>query len=233
MAAEDRRSFRWGGSFAPRTGWAAGPFRSRWTLDRGGAARNRVSPWRFPEPLPSPPSIKCTGLREPTGGNFRREQRQHTKPSPAEAVDSCFFVWFSLRPEATFRLLLGPMGFVPDAPPSSTLWRFPTGLSLQGRSPHARLRGRLAHSTRPRPGIAMAFGVSAPAVATNSPRPSCRMPSYGAVVFVGTRVPLQNLIDSLEGGESIEDFLDGFPSVKREQVLAVIEAGKLAMMETV
>ena len=88
MAAEDRRSFRWGGSFAPRTGWAAGPIRSRWTLDRGGAARNRVSPWRFPEPLPSPPSIKCTGLREPTGGNFRRERRQHTKPSPAEAVDS-------------------------------------------------------------------------------------------------------------------------------------------------
>ena len=48
----------------------------------------------------------------------------------------------------------------------------------------------------------------------------------GTPVFVGTRVPLQNLIDSLEGGESIEDFLDGFPSVKREQVLAVIEAGR-------
>ena len=43
----------------------------------------------------------------------------------------------------------------------------------------------------------------------------------GTPVFVGTRVPLQNLIDSLEGGESIEDFLDGFPSVKREQVIAV------------
>ena len=41
---------------------------------------------------------------------------------------------------------------------------------------------------------------------------------------MGTRVPLQNLIDYLEGGESIEDFLDGFPSVKREQVIAVIEA---------
>lgn len=53
----------------------------------------------------------------------------------------------------------------------------------------------------------------------------------GTPVFVGTRVPLQNLVDSLEGGESIEDFLDGFPSVKREQVLAVIEAGKLAMLE--
>jgi len=55
----------------------------------------------------------------------------------------------------------------------------------------------------------------------------------GAPVFVGTRVPLQNLIDYLEGGESIDDFLDGFPSVNREQVIAVIEAGKLKMLETV
>ena len=55
----------------------------------------------------------------------------------------------------------------------------------------------------------------------------------GTPVFVGTRVPLQNLIDYLEGGESIEDFLDGFPSVKREQVVAVIEAGKLTMLEAV
>jgi uncharacterized protein (DUF433 family) len=54
----------------------------------------------------------------------------------------------------------------------------------------------------------------------------------GTPVFVGTRVPLQNLIDSLEGGESIEDFLDGFPSVKREQVIAVIEAAKLTLLET-
>ena len=55
----------------------------------------------------------------------------------------------------------------------------------------------------------------------------------GTPVFVGTRVPLQNLIDYLEGGESIEDFLDGFPSVKREHVIAVIEAAKLKMLETV
>jgi uncharacterized protein (DUF433 family) len=55
----------------------------------------------------------------------------------------------------------------------------------------------------------------------------------GTPVFVGTRVPLQNLIDYLEGGESIEDFLDGFPSVKHEQVIAVIEAAKLKMLETV
>ena len=55
----------------------------------------------------------------------------------------------------------------------------------------------------------------------------------GTPVFVGTRVPLQNLIDYLEGGESIEDFLDGFPSVKRAQVIAVIEAAKLKMLEMV
>jgi uncharacterized protein (DUF433 family) len=54
----------------------------------------------------------------------------------------------------------------------------------------------------------------------------------GTPVFVGTRVPLQNLIDSARS-ESIEDFLDGFPSVKREQVIAVIEAGKLRMLEAV
>jgi len=55
----------------------------------------------------------------------------------------------------------------------------------------------------------------------------------GTPVFVGTRVPLQNLIDYLEGGESVEDFLGAFPAVKREQVIAVIEAGKLKMLETV
>jgi uncharacterized protein (DUF433 family) len=54
----------------------------------------------------------------------------------------------------------------------------------------------------------------------------------GTPVFVGTRVPLQNLIDALEGGESIEDFLEGFPSVKRSQAIAVIEAGQLKMLET-
>jgi len=55
----------------------------------------------------------------------------------------------------------------------------------------------------------------------------------GTPVFVGTRVPLQNLIDSLEGNESVEDFLAAFPTVHRQQVIAVIEAGKLKMLETV
>ena len=55
----------------------------------------------------------------------------------------------------------------------------------------------------------------------------------GTPVFVGTRVPLQNLIDALEGGESVEDFLEEFPSVKRSQAIAVIEAGQLKVLETV
>ncbi len=46
----------------------------------------------------------------------------------------------------------------------------------------------------------------------------------GTPVFTGTRVPIQNLLDYIEGGESIDDFLIGFPTVKREQVIAFIEA---------
>jgi len=45
----------------------------------------------------------------------------------------------------------------------------------------------------------------------------------GTVVFVGTRVPVQSLLDHLEAGDSIDDFLEGFPSVRREQVLAVLK----------
>jgi uncharacterized protein (DUF433 family) len=55
----------------------------------------------------------------------------------------------------------------------------------------------------------------------------------GTPVFVGTRVPLQNFVDYLEGGKSIEDFLHAFPTVKRGQVIAVIEAGKLTVLETI
>jgi uncharacterized protein (DUF433 family) len=45
----------------------------------------------------------------------------------------------------------------------------------------------------------------------------------GALVFTGTRVPVDNLIDYLKGGHSIDDFLDGFPSVERWQVEAFLE----------
>lgn len=45
----------------------------------------------------------------------------------------------------------------------------------------------------------------------------------GASVFAGTRVPVQALIDYLEGGETIDDFLTGFPTVRRERVVAFLE----------
>src|SRR2546430_13266510 len=52
----------------------------------------------------------------------------------------------------------------------------------------------------------------------------------GAPCFAGTRVPIQNLIDYLEGGDSIEDFLEGFPSVSREQVIAFLEEAKECLL---
>jgi uncharacterized protein (DUF433 family) len=52
----------------------------------------------------------------------------------------------------------------------------------------------------------------------------------GTPVFTGTRVPVQNLVDYLEGGESIDEFLAGFPTVKREQVIGFIEAAKESLL---
>jgi uncharacterized protein (DUF433 family) len=52
----------------------------------------------------------------------------------------------------------------------------------------------------------------------------------GAVVFAGTRVPLKNFIDYLEAGDSIEQFLDDFPSVARDQAVAALELAKDALV---
>jgi len=48
----------------------------------------------------------------------------------------------------------------------------------------------------------------------------------GTPVFAGTRVPVQTLLDYLEAGDSIDEFLAGFPSVSREQVIAFLEQAK-------
>jgi uncharacterized protein (DUF433 family) len=48
----------------------------------------------------------------------------------------------------------------------------------------------------------------------------------GTVVFHGTRAPVQTLLDYLEAGESINDFLEGFSSATREQVIAFLEEAK-------
>lgn len=52
----------------------------------------------------------------------------------------------------------------------------------------------------------------------------------GTPVFVGTRVPVQTLLDYLEGGETIDEFLEGFPSVHREQAVAFLELAKEALL---
>lgn len=52
----------------------------------------------------------------------------------------------------------------------------------------------------------------------------------GTPVFAGTRVPIQALIDYLEGGETIDDFLTGFPTVSRKQVVAFLEEATARMI---
>ena len=54
----------------------------------------------------------------------------------------------------------------------------------------------------------------------------------GTPVFAGTRVPVQTLLDYLEAGESINDFLEGFPSMSRDQVIAFLEEAKDHMIAT-
>ena len=51
----------------------------------------------------------------------------------------------------------------------------------------------------------------------------------GAAVFAGTRVPVQNLFDYIEGGEDLSEFLDDFPSVSKEAALAVLEMAKKSL----
>lgn len=55
----------------------------------------------------------------------------------------------------------------------------------------------------------------------------------GAAVFAGTRVPVQTLLDYLEAGESIDDFLQGFPSVTRGQIVSFLEEAKDLLVESV
>lgn len=52
----------------------------------------------------------------------------------------------------------------------------------------------------------------------------------GTPVFTGTRVPVQTLLDYLEGGETIDDFLEGFPTVTRDTVIAFLEEAKARML---
>jgi len=52
----------------------------------------------------------------------------------------------------------------------------------------------------------------------------------GTPVFVGTRVPFQSLFDYLEGGETLDEFLHQFPSVRRDQAIAAIELARESVL---
>jgi uncharacterized protein (DUF433 family) len=52
----------------------------------------------------------------------------------------------------------------------------------------------------------------------------------GTPVFVGTRVPVQTLLDYFEAGQSLSEFLEDFPTVSREQAVAVLEQAKRALL---
>jgi uncharacterized protein (DUF433 family) len=53
---------------------------------------------------------------------------------------------------------------------------------------------------------------------------------HGTPVFLGTRVPVQTLFDYLEGGETLEDFLEGFPTVSRNMALRALEDAKQLLL---
>lgn len=63
----------------------------------------------------------------------------------------------------------------------------------------------------------------------------CRDPEImgGAPVFCGTRVPVQTLLEYLEAGESINEFLEGFPSGTRSQLVAFLEQAKDRSVESI
>ena len=52
----------------------------------------------------------------------------------------------------------------------------------------------------------------------------------GTPVFVGTRVPVQSLFDYLEGGETLDEFLRQFPSVRRDQAIAVLDLARATVL---
>jgi uncharacterized protein (DUF433 family) len=52
----------------------------------------------------------------------------------------------------------------------------------------------------------------------------------GTPVFVGTRVPIQSLFDYLEGGDTVDEFLHQFPSVRRDQAIAALDLARATLL---
>jgi uncharacterized protein (DUF433 family) len=54
----------------------------------------------------------------------------------------------------------------------------------------------------------------------------------GTAVFIGTRVPVQNLFDYLEAGDRIDDFVEDFPTVTQDQAIAALENAREALVDS-
>ena len=85
---------------------------------------------------------------------------------------------------------------------------------------HAARRGLATRGAKPR-----YFMVMKSSVVSSSPHVM-----GGTPVFAGTRVPVETFLEYLEGGESIDDFLEGFPSVTRAQLIAFLEETKARVL---
>jgi uncharacterized protein (DUF433 family) len=96
---------------------------------------------------------------------------------------------------------------------------------IRGAETHAQRDGKDQKEERPR---TMIYSQKMEKRMTANKNVIVRDPEIlgGTPVFRGTRVPLKNLFDYLEGGETLEEFLEGFPSVTREMAIAALEEAK-------
>ena len=99
------------------------------------------------------------------------------------------------------------------------------------------MTGAISRETFSTPSLDFDFGVGRPTSVIYWPMGKpivSRSPDIlgGTPVFAGTRVPIQTLIDYLEGGDSIDEFLKGFPTVTREQVIAFLEEAKARVVSS-
>jgi uncharacterized protein (DUF433 family) len=93
-----------------------------------------------------------------------------------------------------------------------------------------RLSAGVSHTKDDDGGILDASQVEVPMAAKNPVVHSDPNILSGTPVFVGTRVPFQTLLDYLEAGDPLDEFLDDFPTVTREQAVAALEQAKEALL---
>jgi uncharacterized protein (DUF433 family) len=159
------------------------------------------------------------------------------------AVEACAMSWFAFVRKTCSRRLsipaavltfMGVLRIAPDLNPRLfyAVMGWYTSASAQRSSSHGDVRG-CAVGERSR------LGVDSTIAQRDVPMPTQPAVVHsdpdilgGTAVFVGTRVPVQAFIDYLEGGHSLDEFLEDFPSVTRIQAVAALELAKDALLRT-